>query len=250
MCVSLRCATWLFHTCDKTRLYVWHDSFMCVTWLMNMGCIQADHVTHSYVWHDSFICVTWLFYMRDMTRSYVWHDSFMRVTWLVVHMCDITRVTGWWKPIGCLKLQVIFRKRATNYRALLWKMTYEHKASYDSTPPCIFRCTTWPIQMGDQTDLSICVIWLVYVCDMAQVYVVHSGALSSSTPSWFHMNESRHMYHFTRMNMSCRTYECGHVTHMNESRLIYHVTHMNTSHLPCHTYQCVMSNIWIPSCHT
>jgi len=33
-------------------------------------------------------------------------------------------------------LQVIFRKRATNYRALLRKMTYKDKASYDSTPPC------------------------------------------------------------------------------------------------------------------
>ena len=32
------------------------------------------------------------------------------------------------------KLQVIFRKRATNYRALLRQITYEDKASYDSTP--------------------------------------------------------------------------------------------------------------------
>ena len=38
--------------------------------------------------------------------------------------------------IGCLKLQVIFRKRACNYRALLRKMTYEDKASYGSSPPC------------------------------------------------------------------------------------------------------------------
>jgi len=38
--------------------------------------------------------------------------------------------------IGSLKLQVIFRKRATNYTALLRKMTCEDKASYDSTPPC------------------------------------------------------------------------------------------------------------------
>jgi len=38
---------------------------------------------------------------------------------------------------GCHKLQVISRgKRATNYRALLQKMTYEDKASYNSTPPC------------------------------------------------------------------------------------------------------------------
>jgi len=43
--------------------------------------------------------------------------------------------TGWRRLIGCLKLQVIFRKRATNYRALLRKLTYGDKASYDSTPP-------------------------------------------------------------------------------------------------------------------
>ena len=36
--------------------------------------------------------------------------------------------------IGCLKLQVIFRKRATNYRALLQKMTNKDKAYCDSTP--------------------------------------------------------------------------------------------------------------------
>jgi len=43
---------------------------------------------------------------------------------------------GWRRLIRCLKLQVSFRKRATNYRALLRKMTYEDKAPYASTPPC------------------------------------------------------------------------------------------------------------------
>ena len=47
-----------------------------------------------------------------------------------------TNCTGWRRPIGCLKLQVIFRKRATNYGALSRKMTYKHKASYGSSPPC------------------------------------------------------------------------------------------------------------------
>ena len=50
-----------------------------------------------------------------------------------VPACD----TGWRRLIGCLKLHVIFRKRATNYRALLRKMTEEDQASCDSTPPCI-----------------------------------------------------------------------------------------------------------------
>jgi len=32
---------------------------------------------------------------------------------------------GWRRPIGCLELQVIFCKRATNYRGILRKMTYK-----------------------------------------------------------------------------------------------------------------------------
>ena len=50
-------------------------------------------------------------------------------------------VTGWRRPIGCLKLQVIFRKRAINSRALLRKITYKDKASYGSSPPCNIDCT-------------------------------------------------------------------------------------------------------------
>jgi len=46
--------------------------------------------------------------------------------------------TGWRRSIGCLRLQVICRKRATNYRALLRKMTWKDKASYRSSPPCSY----------------------------------------------------------------------------------------------------------------
>jgi len=49
-----------------------------------------------------------------------------------------THNTGRPRPIGCLRLQVIFRKRTTNYRTLLQKMTYNDKASYGSSPPCIY----------------------------------------------------------------------------------------------------------------
>jgi len=43
---------------------------------------------------------------------------------------------GWQGPIECPKLQVSFRKRATNYRALLQKKTYKDKAFNRSSPPC------------------------------------------------------------------------------------------------------------------
>jgi len=65
--------SWMTHL-----IHMWHDSFMCATWLIHM----CD-MTHSYVtwlihaWHDSFIC--------DMTHSCVRHDSSICATWLI-HM--------------------------------------------------------------------------------------------------------------------------------------------------------------------
>jgi len=61
------------------------------------------------------------------------------------YLSDIMAVltdTEWRRPIACLKLQIIFRKRAINYRALLRNMTYEDKASYGSSPPCIMALLT------------------------------------------------------------------------------------------------------------
>jgi len=67
------------HGSDMSQ-YAWHDSFICVTWLI----LMCD-TTYSHAWHDSFTCLN----MRDMTRSYVWHDSFTCVKWLI-HMRDTT----------------------------------------------------------------------------------------------------------------------------------------------------------------
>jgi len=89
-------STWLppppcpntFDMCDVTHSYVWHDAFICVTWLP----VQT-----------SLICVTWLIHTCDMTHPYACLDSFialdcllhfvhtplMCVLWLI-QMCDMT----------------------------------------------------------------------------------------------------------------------------------------------------------------
>ena len=51
--------------------------------------------------------------------------------------------SGWYrvaKTHRIFKLQIIFHKRATNYRSLLRKMTYKDKGSYESSLPCR-RCS-------------------------------------------------------------------------------------------------------------
>jgi len=48
----------------------------------------------------------------------------------------VAGTTGWRRLIGSPKLQIIFQKRATKYRSLLRKMTYEDKGFYELSPPC------------------------------------------------------------------------------------------------------------------
>ena len=81
------------HSCDDsfirvTHLFVWHDSFIRVTWLIHT-CVTDSFCSYLcrliYI-RDSFICLTWLKHVYDMTHSYVWHDSFIRV-WLTNSFC-------------------------------------------------------------------------------------------------------------------------------------------------------------------
>jgi len=88
----------------------------------------------------------------------------------VLHSTTRICVTGWRRPIGCLKLQVIFRERAANYRALLRKITYKDKASYGSSLPCTTQCARYVtgsyvaclVHLGGH-DLSVCGMTHAYV---------------------------------------------------------------------------------------
>jgi len=91
------------HMCEMSPLYVWHDSFIWVTWFMHMcdttRCVARNirtcDMTDSYVRHDSGAPATRqqsprLMHICNMTHSYVWHNSFICVTWHC--MCDTTHL--------------------------------------------------------------------------------------------------------------------------------------------------------------
>jgi len=109
---SYICVTWLIHMGDMTHSFVWHDSFICVTWL-----IYLWNMTHWYGWHASFICVTGLIHMGDMTHSAVCHDSFICVTWLI-HLCAMTHSNGWPHSFLCVTWRMLKRDMAHAYEAM------------------------------------------------------------------------------------------------------------------------------------
>jgi len=96
MCDTLTCVT---HTRDMTLSYVWHVSFMRVTWLITYVChgwfmsvtwfINVCDMAHWCVWRDAMVVVSWLIHPCDVTHAYVCHDSFICATWLI-HTCDMT----------------------------------------------------------------------------------------------------------------------------------------------------------------
>ena len=56
---------------------------------------------------------------------------------IAIYRCLEATTTLWRRLIECLKLHVVFRKRATNYKALSRKIMCKDKTSYGGSPTCI-----------------------------------------------------------------------------------------------------------------
>jgi len=303
---SFICVTWLVHTrdmtrpymshtCDMTRSYMWHASCMCVTWLVHMcdicmpwllhmcamtpSCVRHGVFTcycgvfsaYMYKWlvhvcdtcmtwflqmcdmapscvcHDSFVCVTCLIHLRlwHFPSLYVWHNSFTCVTWLLR--------TGWRRLIRSPKLQVIFRKRATNYRAVLWKVTYKDKASYESSPPC-----KWVTVLYCHVP-RVCVTCLMCVCHvvafrrgwMSMVYICICMYIYTHTRT----HVCVHMYIHICTGVPWHVCMPCHVTHTyvmahTHTRGHTHTRHVTHTHVMSHTHTPDISRAKIEECYT
>jgi len=107
-----------------------YDTYMYITY----EPLNESH--HTYIWHIYVYhiwAIKWVISYVYQTHICIWAIKWVVSCALISH---ITCIAGWRRLIGCLKLQVNFRKTSTNYRVFMRKMTYEDEASYDSTPLC------------------------------------------------------------------------------------------------------------------
>jgi len=102
-----------------TFVYCLSLSHLCIVGLYHI-CVLSVFITFVYCLSLSHLCIVCLYHLQ----------RFVFLTLLPSGSC--THTTGWRKCIGYFKLRVNFRKRATNYRALLRKMKCRDKASYAS----------------------------------------------------------------------------------------------------------------------
>jgi len=169
--------TWLSHILDSTHTHIGMSRvthMSCVT-NVNAPChMYACAMSHtlkmmsdnsgvlSHIWTSIYIktydiCASCMYEWGEWQEE-DWSDSIIRH---VNEACHINRVklqvddschswmsrktwhhdswdTGWRRPIGCLKSQVIFCKRATNYRYLLRKRRCR---TWDTHTLCVGRYT-------------------------------------------------------------------------------------------------------------
>jgi len=113
----------------------------CVWWCFcfqeyRERCLQIQSTKRALYSIKRYLCVVMFLFSRIQGPF----DRFYRI-----RLYNEFSNTGWRRLIGSPKLQIIFHRRATEYRPLLRKMTYEDKGSYESSPPCITTHTRYMV---------------------------------------------------------------------------------------------------------
>ena len=90
------------HVCNMTRSCVWHDSFMCVAWL-----IHVCHMTRARVWHDSFMSHNNQF--STILAHVVVHNFFYHmVDYAFVFACSVCEISKKNHQEGNAHLMIFF----------------------------------------------------------------------------------------------------------------------------------------------
>jgi len=187
---SFICVTWPFYICDRPHLYVCHDTFPYVAWLIH-------------AWHDSLICMTWLFcvvsfirvtwlvQMWDLTHSYAWRDSSVRVTWLI-HTCGVTHFHMWhvWHKMYVWHNLFICVPRPCG-------VTYSY-VWHGFSSACMAAQPVW-YKMYVWYNLFICVPHPIHTCDMTHTRAKYGVPRWSRGDGWV-------MSHMTTASESCHTF--------------------------------------------
>jgi len=139
---------------DVTHSYVRHDSFVCVTWLIDgMSALLGAW------WLRSCVLLRWQVgvYVCDMTHPCVCHDlfhvkydSFRRATWLI-HVCAMTRQSDTHVIGGFVDMVVYATGRQAGVHVC------------DMTHPYLWH------------DSFIYETWLIHMCDVTHSYVSHDS---------------------------------------------------------------------------
>jgi len=217
--------------CDMTHSYVWHDLFICVTWLI--------HVSHN---RDSgYLCVVNRVYVTCCKQGVcdVEYTKESRHTceWVKSHAWH-TLAMSWLRLVGSLKIWVSFAKEPYERDLYSAKETYVFKESTNRSHPILSRvrvviCVTWLIHTCD-----VC----LYMCDVPHSYVwciclsyIHTTTYYTTYTLHTWMRHVKHIYLrrdsfiFVCICVTCLIHMCG--VYVFHTYILQHVTrHAHYTH--------------------
>jgi len=102
-----------------------------------------------HIWHDSFICVAWLIPMFGIPHSCMWHDPFKHLTWLTA--AEEVRECVWvWVRVTFAKSQCyIWHAWQDKHQCYIYIYIYIYEYLYI----CIYICVCF--DMHDATSISV-----------------------------------------------------------------------------------------------
>ena len=202
-------------------------------------------MTPSYVWHDSFVCVTWRIYECDTT--YLYASMKERLSWLIhsntvcktlqhtATHCNILQHTATHCNRDCHDWFTLTQYNTTSAHS----NTYVHN-SHQERLSWIIRCNT--LQRSCNT--------------MQHIYIQHTGAEEQIVMTHLLQHTATQLQHSCNTNVYYKQATCHDsfiathcntaATHCNTSEWVMshiwmgHVIHMNES---CHTFEWVMLHI-------
>jgi len=195
---SFICVTWLIHMCDdiwygptvyssvyvlcdKTYLFEQSDSFICVTWLIHM-CNTCDLSWFGpTVYMMWTLCLTRLMCVRKATHSYVWHDLFMYVTCVTWYDSDLLYTT---LCMSCVTWLMCVRNATHSY---VWHdlfMCVTCVTWYDSD---LLYISSWTTTRVTRRMHDLCVTHNSFLC---VTWLPHMTRVYSTTRSWLLLHDS------------------------------------------------------------
>jgi len=179
-----------------TNVCVWHDSCMCVTWLiLHVRHIPVMSTTRLYVRHDSFMCDTNR-NVRGTNHSYVWHEWFICVPWLdtscVTRMNTERHSLCVWNDSIIHITRIMQMCAVTQYVTFTMPSYMRHTSHiYNET---LVMCVTWLIH----------ITWLLHMCAVTQcitytmpLYVRHTSHIYNETTAERVIHPMLYVWHDT-----------------------------------------------------
>jgi len=128
---------WIFIISQYMYIYICMCTYVCgLAWICSQLTIKIELCVYAWIYVCIYACMYVCRCMYVGVHVYI-HTCIHICTYSCIHIHKYINMhhiksnpqrTGWQRPTECLEMHVIFRKRATSSRSLLWKMTYTDMA--------------------------------------------------------------------------------------------------------------------------